>query len=105
MNPLRSFQVPTVVKHALGAIEHLADEARALGMARPMVVTDQGLVQAGIVAEATRVLKTHNVDFVLFDEVVPNPPIELVDRGAARYRAEGCDGLIGLGGGSSIDAA
>ena len=105
MNPLRSFQVPTVVQHALGAIEHLADEARALGMARPMVVTDQGLVQAGIVAEATRVLNAHNVDFVLFDEVVPNPPIELVDRGAARYRAEGCDGLIGLGGGSSIDAA
>ena len=105
MNPLRSFQVPTVVQHALGAIEHLADEARALGMARPMVVTDQGLVQAGIVAEATRVLNAHNVDFVLFDEVVPNPPIELVDRGAARYRAEGCDGFIGLGGGSSIDAA
>jgi choline dehydrogenase len=45
------------------------------------------------------------VESVLFDEVAPNPPISLVDAGAARYAAEACDGLIGLGGGSSIDTA
>lgn len=102
---LRSFVVPTTVKHGLGAIATLADECKALGMQRPLLVTDQGLVKAGLVQEATHALKAGNVDFVLFDEVIANPPIALVDRGAARYQAEGCDGLIGFGGGSSIDTA
>jgi choline dehydrogenase len=102
---LRSFQVPTVVKHAPGAIECLADEMKALGCKRPMLVTDAGLVRAGLVEEATRNLKSGNVDYVLFDGVVANPPIKLVDDATRTYEAEGCDGLIGFGGGSSMDTA
>lgn len=105
MIDLRSFEVPTVVKHGLGAIANLADEARKLGMTRPMIVTDQGLVRAGIVDEATNVLKADGMDYVLFDGVIANPPIALVDGAADIYREEGCDGLIGLGGGSSMDTA
>jgi choline dehydrogenase len=102
---LRSFEVPTVVKHAPGAIECLADEIKALGSKRPMLVTDKGLVNAGLVDEATKSLKAGGVDYVLFDGVVANPPIKLVDDAAAMYQAEGCDGLIGYGGGSSMDTA
>jgi choline dehydrogenase len=105
MIDLRSFGVPTVVKHGLGAIANLADEARKLGMTRPMVVTDQGLVRAGIVDEAINVLKAAGMDYVLFDSVIANPPISLVDGASDIYREERCDGLIGLGGGSSMDAA
>jgi choline dehydrogenase len=102
---LRSFMVPTTVKHGWGAIAALAQEAKALGMQRPLLVTDKGLVRAGLVPEATNVLKAGGVDFVLFDDVIPNPPIALVDRGADLYRTERCDGLIGFGGGSSLDTA
>ena len=102
---LRSFEVPTVVKHAPGAIAFLADEIKALGCKRPMLVTDQGLVKAGLVKEATDVLDAASVDYVLFDGVVPTPPIKLVDAAALIYTEEGCDGLIGLGGGSPMDAA
>jgi choline dehydrogenase len=97
--------VPTVVKHAVGAIACLADEVRALGVTRPLLVTDEGLVKAGLVQEATRVLTAGRIDFVTFDEVIANPPIALVDRGANLYGREGCDGLIGFGGGSSLDTA
>jgi choline dehydrogenase len=102
---LRSFEVPTVVKHAPGAIECLADEIKALGAKRPMLVTDKGLVNAGLVDEAAKSLKAGSVDYVLFDGVIANPPIALVDDAAATYQAEGCDGLIGFGGGSSMDTA
>ncbi|MDQ3248563.1 MAG: iron-containing alcohol dehydrogenase [Chloroflexota bacterium] len=102
---LRSFEVPTVVKHALGAITCLADEVKRLGIKRPMLVTDGGLVKIGLAAEVMKILKTANLDFYCFDEVIPNPPIALGDRGAEIYRHEGCDGLSGLGGGSSIDTA
>ena len=102
---LRSFQVPTVVKHAPGSITCLADEIKALGSHRPMLVTDKGLVNAGLVDEASKSLKAGNVDFVLFDGVVANPGIGLVDDAAEMYRSEGCDGLIGFGGGSPMDTA
>ncbi len=102
---LRAFQVPTVVKHAPGALACLADEVKQLGMKRPMLVTDKGLVKAGLVGQVTQALKAGGVDYCLFDEVVANPPIALVDGGADTYRREGCDGLIGFGGGSSMDTA
>jgi choline dehydrogenase len=102
---LRSFEVPTVVKHAPGAITLLAGQVKALGSKRPMLVTDRGLVNAGLADEATKALKAGNVDYVLFDGVVANPPIELVDNAAALYKSEGCDGLIGFGGGSPMDTA
>jgi choline dehydrogenase len=105
MISLRSFEVPTVVKHAPGAITRLADEVKALGSKRPMLVTDQGLVKAGLIDEVTQSLRAGNVDFVLFDGVVPNPDIKLVDDAAKMYTAEGCDGLIGFGGGSPMDTA
>jgi choline dehydrogenase len=102
---LRSFEVPTVVKHAPGALSCLGDEVKALDVTRPMLVTDKGLVNAGLVDEATGVLKAENIDYVLFDKVVANPPIALVDRGAELYQSEDCDGLIGFGGGSPMDTA
>jgi choline dehydrogenase len=102
---LRSFEVPTVVKHAPGAIVCLADEVKALGSKRPMLVTDKGLVAAGLAAEATESLKAGGVDYVLFDGVIANPPIKLVDDATELYKREGCDGLIGFGGGSSMDTA
>ena len=70
-----------------------------------MLVTDQGLVKAGIVDTVTEALRAGNVDYLLFDCVVPNPPIKLVDDAAALYKTEKCDGLIGLGGGSPMDTA
>jgi choline dehydrogenase len=102
---LRSFEVPTVVKHAPGAITTLAEQVQALGGKRPLLVTDQGIVRAGLIEEATRSLKAGHVDYVLFDGVVPNPDIRLIDDAAALYAAEGCDSLIGFGGGSPMDTA
>ena len=105
MSNIRSFVIPTVMKHGLGAIKSLPDEIKDLGLKRPLIVTDPGLVQAGILEQATAPLKAARVDYVVFDKVAPNPPVELVDEGAALYQSEECDGLIGLGGGSSMDTA
>jgi len=105
MPNIRSFAIPTVMKHGLGAIHTLADEAKSLGMKRPLLVTDGGIVKAGLLERATQPLKAGNVDFAVYAEVAANPPISIVDAGAALYQSEGCDGVIGFGGGSSMDTA
>jgi len=105
MPTIRSFSIPTVMKHGLGAIAALGEEAQALGMQRPLLVTDPGIVRAGLLDRAVAPLRAARLDYVVFDHVVPNPPITLVDEGADLYRRERCDGVIGFGGGSSMDAA
>jgi choline dehydrogenase len=76
-----------------------------LGLGRPLIVTDAGIARAGLLDHVTRVLDAAGQAYLVFREVVTNPPVALVDRGAEVYRQEGCDGLIGLGGGSSLDMA
>jgi choline dehydrogenase len=102
---VRSFEVPTEMKHGLGAIKTLGDEAKALGMKRPLVVTDAGIEKVGLLDRALAPLQAAKLDYVVFSKVVPNPPIAQIDEGADLYRREKCDGIIGLGGGSPMDAA
>jgi choline dehydrogenase len=101
VDSIRSVEVPTRLVHGPGAVSRLGELAADLGVRRPMLVTDSGVVAAGLADEAQRLLD----DAVLFDGVRPNPDIALVDEAAGIYRDQGCDGLVGLGGGSSIDTA
>ncbi|MEK7785645.1 MAG: iron-containing alcohol dehydrogenase, partial [Chloroflexota bacterium] len=93
------------MKHGLGSIQTLADEAKGLGMKRPLVVTDSGIVKAGLLDRAVAPLKAANLGYAVFDKVALNPPIATVDEGAAFYASEKCDGIIGFGGGSAMDTA
>jgi choline dehydrogenase len=101
VDTVRAVSVPTRLVHGPGAVASLADECRALGITRPLLVTDPGVAAAGLVDRVQPQLN----GVVVFDEVRPNPDIELVDRAADVYRGNGCDGLVGLGGGSSLDTA
>jgi len=76
-----------------------------LNIKRPLVVTDQGIVKAGLLDEALKPLRAAGLDPVTYAEVRANPGIALVDAGARYYQSERCDGLVAIGGGSSIDAA
>src|SRR5262245_47829147 len=98
---IRSVELPTRLVHGAGAITRLAEVVGEFGMTRPLLVTDPGVAAAGI---ADRALE-HLGDAVVFDGVRPNPDIALVDEGAELYAGSGCDGLVGLGGGSSMDTA
>jgi choline dehydrogenase len=102
---LRTYQSPTRLVQRLGAIQELGNEASQLGMRRPLLVTDAGVKAAGLLDTALEVLRKSDVEPVVFDRVRANPPVALVDEGAAEYRTQGCDGLVAIGGGSSMDTA
>jgi choline dehydrogenase len=98
---VRTVEVPTRLVHGPGSLASLPDALEALDVSRPLLVTDPGVVAAGLLDRALEHLR----DPVVFEEVRPNPDIALVDRGADTYRDSGCDGLVALGGGSSMDTA
>jgi len=102
---LRTYQSPTRLVQRLGAIQELGREASLLGIRRPLLVTDPGVKAAGLLDTALEALRSSDVEPVVFDRVRANPGVELVDAGAAEYRSQGCDGLMAIGGGSSMDTA
>src|ERR1041384_2848581 len=102
---LRTYQSPTRLVQRLGAIQELGSEASLLGMRRPLLVTDAGVKAAGLLDVALESLRRSDVEPVVFDKVRANPGVSLVDEGAAEYKRQGCDGLVAIGGGSSMDNA
>jgi choline dehydrogenase len=98
---VRTVEVPTRIVHGAGAIARLGELARELGVTRPFLVTDRGVADAGLADAALE----HLGEAVVFDEVRANPDIELVGRAAAACRDAGCDGLVAVGGGSTMDTA
>lgn len=94
----------TTVQFDHGAAAKLAEELARLGIRRPLVVTDAGVRAAGLLG---RVLEQLGAGFaaVTFDQTPPNPTEDAVLAASAVYVEKGCDGLIGLGGGSPIDLA
>lgn len=94
----------TRVQFDFGALALLAEELVLAGIRRPLVVTDQGVVAAGL-WERMRAALAGTLPVALFASTPPNPTEAAVRAAAETYRAHGADGLIGLGGGSPLDLA
>lgn len=103
MTTIEALQIPRTLFGA-GAIGQLAQELAVLGVRRPLLVTDRGIVAAGIAARAMAACGD-DARAALFDAVTENPLFADADAGAACYQAQRCDGVVALGGGSAIDTA
>jgi alcohol dehydrogenase class IV len=92
----------TSIDFGPGTLASLGDATRELAMKRPLLVADKGVLAAGLVAKASADLPAGTP---LFLDTPPNPTESAVRAALAIYRAEGCDGIVALGGGSPIDLA
>lgn len=103
--PQFSFETAPRIICEQGGAGRLGELARQLGASRVFVVTDRGLVQAGVIDAALAALKEAGLHVTLFSDVVADPPEASVLAAVAAARAAAVDGVIGLGGGSSLDTA
>jgi alcohol dehydrogenase class IV len=101
---LRKFVAPEFV-HGIGALALVGRYAANFGARKVMVVTDAGVVRAGWVERVTRVLDAQSIPSVVFQDVTPNPKDHEVAAGVRFYEENGCDVIIGVGGGSPMDCA
>ena len=101
---LAKFHAPEIV-FGPGALAELGHCAGRLVPRRPFLVTDPGLIEAGWVDEALAYLRQHGLRATAWHDVTPNPKDSEINAGFERYAECGGDVIIGLGGGSCIDAA
>ncbi|MFJ6279159.1 iron-containing alcohol dehydrogenase family protein [Arthrobacter subterraneus] len=106
-DPLRQarYELPTTILYGVGILEQLPQLLGDLRVSNPLVITDRGLGATPIPARITTVLNRAGIEHGLFQEVESDPSTELVDALAALLRERGHDSVIGLGGGSAMDAA
>ena len=86
-----------------GAIGVLADELKTRGIERPLIITDAGLTEHGVV-DQVRAALPGNPDIAVYDGIPPNPTVAGIEGALAVYREQDCDGVIALGGGSVLDS-
>ena len=94
----------TRIQFDRGAVRLVAEELEALGVGSPMIVTDRGVRGAGLLEPVLSAIARGPAP-AIFDGTPENPTEEALEAALALYRERGCDGLIGVGGGSSIDLA
>lgn len=96
--------VPRIVC-AAGALQGIGQVFAGLAVRRVLLVCDPGIVKLGFAARACAALEAAGCSVAVFDQVVADPPAAVVEQAVSQGRAFAADGVLGLGGGSSLDAA
>ncbi|MBS3942682.1 MAG: iron-containing alcohol dehydrogenase [Dethiobacter sp.] len=103
-NPF-SFELPTKIEYGNGSLKKLGDELRRLQAKKVSVVTDEGIIKAGLLDKIIPIIEENYMEYSIFYGVEPNPKDLNVEKGAGIVMDFGADTIIALGGGSPIDCA
>ena len=99
--PFLPYREPEII-HSCGDLYRVF---QAENLHSALIVTDRGIVGSGLVAPLEAVLNSSGVSYAVYDKTQPNPTVANVEEALTLYRAHGCDSLIAIGGGSSMDCA
>jgi alcohol dehydrogenase len=98
-----NWSYPTAIKFGAGRISELADHCKAVGMKKPLLVTDRGLSTMPITQNALAILEAAGLGRAMFAEVDPNPTDRNLADGVKAFKDGGHDGVVAFGGGSGLD--
>ena len=102
---MATYYVPSINIMGAGCLQELGVAISDLGFKKALVVTDKFLVSCGVAEKVTNILKEQNIEFVIYDEVLPNPTCEVVNNGLVELKKHECDFVVSIGGGSPQDTA
>lgn len=93
------------IEFGVGSLKNLSSHVKKFGVAKLLIVTDKGIINAGIVDKVVQQLDGSDIKYSIFHDVQPNPIDKNVMDGMNAYVNNSCDSILGVGGGSPIDAA
>ncbi|OZA91291.1 MAG: alcohol dehydrogenase [Burkholderiales bacterium 34-67-9] len=100
-----SYHIPTQIEFGNGAIARLPEFVKALGGSRVLVVGDPGVQRVGLIDRVQAILTGASIFNAVFADVESDPATRSVDEGTVHGKANGCDLVVGIGGGSALDTA
>jgi len=100
-----SFELPTRIEYGIGIIEKLKEELEKFQAKKVVIITDSGIMKAGLVNRVTSILDTSGIEYRIYDEVEANPKDYNVEKGSKIVREFNADVMVAVGGGSPIDCA
>ncbi len=100
-----SFTTTKTLLNEAGSLSALPTHCETLGIKRPLIVTDQGIVSAGLLQKLETVLASSDLVYTTYADVVADPPEAIVLQALEQAKQHQADGIIGFGGGSSMDTA
>lgn len=89
MGQITSFFIPNVTLVGQGCSKEIPARLKSIGGVKPLIVTDQGIVKAGILKQITDILDSAGMKYVIFDQTVPNPTDKNVEAAFEGYKKEG----------------
>ncbi|MCY1743717.1 iron-containing alcohol dehydrogenase [Ensifer sp. SL37] len=98
-----NWSYPTSIKFGAGRIKELADHCKAVGMKKPLLITDRGLAPMAITQNALDILEAAGLGRAIFADVDPNPNDINLAAGVKAFKDGGHDGVVAFGGGSGLD--
>lgn len=103
MSITANWSYPTAIKMGAGRIKELADHCKAVGMKKPLLITDRGLAPMAITQNALDILEAAGLGRAIFADVDPNPNDINLEAGVKAFKDGGHDGVVAFGGGSGLD--
>ncbi|MCG7376660.1 iron-containing alcohol dehydrogenase [Paenibacillus sp. ACRSA] len=100
-----AYYVPPVNLMGRGCIQEASTMIRDMGIRKALVVSDRPLIASGVAEQVLSILRKSGLDYIVYDDVQPNPTCQNVHDGLQVYQEHGCDAIISIGGGSPQDAA
>ncbi len=102
---ISKFSFPTTIYFGAGALDNLPDYLQDLKIQKPLIVTDPGMLDTDVSPKVEKALTDAGIQYSIFSKVNPNPFDSDISRAVEVFQQTGCNGLIGLGGGSALDAS
>jgi alcohol dehydrogenase class IV len=99
------YEVPTAIEFGRGYVNKLNEHVLKLGGTKVLIVGDPGVLHAGIINRLEAPLESAGIPYTIFTEVGMEATIESVDSGTEFAKENGCDLVVGVGGGSALDTA
>jgi len=99
--PVLPYRQPDIIP----SCAQLSGVFQAEGVKSVLLVTDKGIVNAGLAAQVESVLRADNIPYCIYDDTLPNPTVQNVEDALSLHRSNGCNALLAIGGGSAMDCA
>ncbi|MFS0869492.1 iron-containing alcohol dehydrogenase [Paenibacillus xylanilyticus] len=100
-----AYYVPPVNLMGRGCLQEAGRMIQDMDICKALVVSDRQLISSGVAEQVLSILRKSGLDYVVYDEVQPNPTCQNVHEGLKMFQEHGCDAIISIGGGSPQDAA